>query len=65
MPNSAAMVHPIRLQGMEEGFATHRTGNVAHQPCPQTRLMCRDLTVILIASVIKSKHRGGLARLTQ
>lgn len=65
MPEMGAMFHPFRSRGSEKGLCAPGQGHVAHHPCPQTRLTLRDLTVILIASVIESQHEGAFARLSR
>jgi hypothetical protein len=65
MPDLGVMFHLIRLQAAGRGLFSHRGGDVAHQPHPQTLLRLRDPNVILIASVIESKHRADPARLNQ
>lgn len=65
MPDMGAMFHPFRSSDSEKGLCSQGQGHVAHHPCPQTRLTFRDLTVILIASVIESQHKADLVRLHQ
>jgi hypothetical protein len=65
MTDMGAMFHPFRLSREEKGLFTRKRGDMAHHPHPQTRLRARDLTVILIATVIESQREGAPDRLDQ